>query len=114
MSNDLHHKIGAGHLARLAYLYVRQSTLRQVVENAESTKRQYALRERAVALGWPLERVVVVDRDQGQSGADGDRAGFQALVAAVGMARSASCSAWRCRAWRAARPTGTGCWRSAP
>jgi DNA invertase Pin-like site-specific DNA recombinase len=84
MSHD-HQKIGAGHLGRLAYLYVRQSTLRQVLENTESTKRQYALRERAVALGWPVDRVVVVDRDQGQSGADGDRAGFQALVAAVGM-----------------------------
>jgi len=69
----------------LAYLYVRQSTLRQVFENTESTKRQYALRERAVALGWPLDRVVVIDSDLGQSGADSDREGFQKLVAAVGM-----------------------------
>jgi DNA invertase Pin-like site-specific DNA recombinase len=48
---ESHGKITAGHLARLAYLYVRQSTLRQVFENTESTKRQYGLRERAVALG---------------------------------------------------------------
>ena len=85
MTGDMHQKIGAGHLARLANLYVRQSTLRQVVEHSESTKRQYALRERAVVLGWPRDRVVVVDHDLGQSGADGDRAGFQRLVAAVGM-----------------------------
>ena len=61
-----HQKVTAGHLQRLAYLYVRQSSLRQVMENTESTVRQYALRERAVALGWPRERIVVVDGDQGQ------------------------------------------------
>jgi len=82
---ELHNKVSAGHLKRLAYLYVRQSTLRQVFENAESTKRQYALRERAVALGWPLDRILVIDSDLGQSGADSDREGFQKLVAAVGM-----------------------------
>ena len=85
MNREEHHKVSASHLQRLAYLYVRQSTLRQVLENTESTKRQYALRERAVALGWPRERVVVIDRDQGLSGADSDREGFQQLVAAVGL-----------------------------
>ncbi len=85
MNAELHQKITADHLRRRAYLYVRQSTLRQVFENTESTKRQYALRERAVALGWPLDHVVVIDSDQGQSGADSDRAGFQRLVAAVGI-----------------------------
>src|SRR5437870_5159268 len=85
MNLEMHNKIAATHLQRQAYLYVRQSTLRQVLENTESTKRQYALRERAVALGWPLDRVVVIDRDLGQSGADSDRLGFQQLVAAVGM-----------------------------
>jgi DNA invertase Pin-like site-specific DNA recombinase len=85
VSSDTHHKIKATHLTRQAYLYVRQSTLRQVLENTESTKRQYALQERAVALGWKLEQVVVIDSDLGQSGADSDRAGFQRLVAAVGM-----------------------------
>ncbi len=83
-----HHKIHADHLARLAYLYVRQSTLRQVVENTESTERQYALRQRAVALGWPDDRIVVVDDDQGQSGASADRQGFQRLVADVGLGRA--------------------------
>jgi len=80
-----HLKVRASHLGRLAYLYVRQSTLRQVLENTESTKRQYALRERAVALGWPPERIVVIDRDLGLSGKDSDREGFQELVAAVGL-----------------------------
>jgi DNA invertase Pin-like site-specific DNA recombinase len=85
MSGALHHKVTATHLAREAYLSVRQSTLRQVFENTESTKRQYALRERAVALGWPLDHVVVIDRDLGQSGVSSDREGFQQLVAAGGM-----------------------------
>jgi DNA invertase Pin-like site-specific DNA recombinase len=85
MNLELHNKIAPTHLERQAYLYVRQSTLRQVLENTESTKRQYALRERAVALGWSLERIVIIDSDLGQSGADSDRLGFQKLVAAVGM-----------------------------
>ena len=85
MNLEMHNKIAATHLQRQAYLYVRQSTLRQVLENTESTKRQYALRERAVALGWPLDRIVVIDSDLGQSGADSDRVGFQKLVAAVGL-----------------------------
>jgi len=85
MNPEQHHKVSAGHLMRLAYLYVRQSTLRQVFENTESTKRQYGLRERAVALGWPLDRIVVIDSDLGQSGADSDCENFQKLVAAVSL-----------------------------
>jgi len=82
-------KVTAGHLQRIAYLYVRQSTLRQVLENTESTQRQYALRQRAIALGWPDEQVVVIDTDQGQSGASAaDREGFKRLVAEVGMGRA--------------------------
>ena len=88
MQGDMH-KVNAGHLKRSAYLYIRQSTPRQVLENTESTKRQYALRQRAVALGWPMERIVVVDSDQGHSGASvADREGFQKLVAEVGMGRA--------------------------
>jgi|HubBroStandDraft_1064217.scaffolds.fasta_scaffold11179_1 DNA invertase Pin-like site-specific DNA recombinase len=88
MINEAHQKITAAHLSRLAYLYVRQSTLRQVFENTESTKRQYALRDRAAALGWPLDRIVVIDSDLGQSGASGaDREGFQRLVSEVGLGR---------------------------
>ena len=88
MINEAHQKITTAHLSRLAYLYVRQSTLRQVFENTESTQRQYALRDRAVALGWPLDRIVVIDSDLGQSGASGaDREGFQRLVSEVGLGR---------------------------
>ena len=79
----------AEHLARTAYLYVRQSTLRQVHTNTESAQRQYALRQRAVALGWPAEQIVVIDTDQGQSGASAaDREGFQRLVAEVGLGKA--------------------------
>src|SRR5437867_1927298 len=82
-------KITPRHWRRQAYLYVRQSTLRQVVENTEITQRQYALRQRAVALGWPIEQVVVIDRDLGQSGASAaDREGFQHLVRDVGLGRA--------------------------
>src|ERR1700730_8933946 len=82
-------RINSGHLRRLALLYVRQSTLRQVMENTESTTRQYGLRQRAVALGWPAERIVVIDCDQGQSGKVAtDREGFQHLVAEVSMGRA--------------------------
>jgi DNA invertase Pin-like site-specific DNA recombinase len=89
MTTEAHAKITSTHLKRDAYLYVRQSTVRQVFENQESTKRQYALRQRAVALGWPLERVTVIDSDLGQSGASSvDREGFQRLVAEVGMGRA--------------------------
>ncbi len=78
--------VTAHHLTRLACLYVRQSTLQQVVENTESTSRQYALRERARALGWADERIVVIDQDLGHSGAStADRLGFQRLVAEVGL-----------------------------
>lgn len=86
MPTDYALKVGADHLRRDAFLYVRQSSLRQVFENTESTKRQYALRERAVALGWPIERVHVIDSDLGLSGAQArDRDGFQHLVTEVAL-----------------------------
>ena len=86
--HDANRKVTASHLQRGAYLYVRQSTLRQVFENSESTQRQYALRERAVALGWQTECVTVIDTDLGQSGAASDREGFQHLVAEVSLGRA--------------------------
>jgi DNA invertase Pin-like site-specific DNA recombinase/DNA-binding transcriptional regulator YiaG len=68
---------------------VRQSTLRQVLTNTESAARQYALRQKAIALGWQAEHIVTIDTDQGQSGASAaDREGFQRLVAEVGMGRA--------------------------
>jgi DNA invertase Pin-like site-specific DNA recombinase len=89
MTTDAYRKVTSSHLKRNAYLYIRQSTLRQVFENTESTQRQYALRQQAVALGWPLESVIVIDTDLGQSGASAaDREGFQRLVAEVGMGKA--------------------------
>src|SRR5450759_1856896 len=86
MSTDNPQKISADHLRRDAFLYVRQSSLRQVFENTESTKRQYALRERAVALGWPIERIRTIDSDLGISGAHAEhRDGFQELVSEVAL-----------------------------
>jgi len=88
MNGETHQKITAAHLSRMAYLYVRQSTLRQVFENTESTQRQYALRERAIALGWPRDCIGVIDSDLGQSGASAaDREGFQRLVTEVSLGR---------------------------
>jgi DNA invertase Pin-like site-specific DNA recombinase len=82
-------KISAEHLRRGAYLYVRQSTLRQVMENTTSTDRQYGLRQRAIALGWHNDQVIVIDEDLGRSGASTEgREGFQRLVADVGMGKA--------------------------
>ena len=89
MNQEMHQKVKTTHLKRNAYLYLRQSTLRQVLENSESTKRQYALRQRAVALGWPEDRIIVLDSDLGQSGASAvDREGFQRLVTEVSLGRA--------------------------
>jgi DNA invertase Pin-like site-specific DNA recombinase len=88
-TTTINSKVTAEHLARTAYLYVRQSTLRQVHTNTESAQRQYALRQRAIQLGWPIEQIVVIDTDQGQSGASAtDREGFQRLVADVGLGKA--------------------------
>ena len=89
MNQDMHQKVKTTHLKRNAYLYIRQSTLRQVFENSESTKRQYALRQKAVALGWSEDRIIVLDSDLGQSGASAaDREGFQRLVTEVSLGRA--------------------------
>jgi len=89
MIYDAHQKVTATHLKRNAYLYIRQSTIRQVFENTESTQRQYALQQNAVALGWSQEKIIIIDSDLGQSGASAvDREGFQRLVAEVGMGRA--------------------------
>lgn len=82
-------KVTSAHLERDAYLYIRQSTARQVIENTESTLRQYALRERAVTYGWPLERIHVIDNDLGKSGASAQhRDGFQSLVSEVALGKA--------------------------
>ncbi len=88
MSDDAT-KVTPARLRRDAYLYIRQSTLYQVINNTESTGRQYDLKGRAVALGWPEDKIHVIDIDQGRSGASAaDRAGFQQLVAEVSLGRA--------------------------
>ena len=89
MTSDVQSKVQTQHLKRNAYVYVRQSSPRQVFENIESTKRQYDLRQRAVALGWQIEQVIIIDSDQGQSGEfSADREGFQRLVTEVSLGRA--------------------------
>lgn len=77
-------KINAQHLERRAYVYVRQSTAKQVLENTESTKRQYALADRARALGWSKGAIRIIDEDLGRSGSTTEgRTGFSRLTHAV-------------------------------
>jgi DNA invertase Pin-like site-specific DNA recombinase len=79
-------KLRPWHLDRVALVYVRQSTPQQVLEHKESTARQYALADRAVALGWPRDRVVTIDDDLGKSGRSIEgRPGFQRLLAEVAL-----------------------------
>ena len=79
-------RITTAHRAKLAYVYVRQSSPGQVRHHQESTELQYRLVERVVLLGWPRERVQVIDDDLGKSGASSDeRFGFQRLIAEVGL-----------------------------
>ena len=74
-------KITSDHLARSAYVYVRQSSLNQVRQHQESTQLQYRLVDRTIALGWPHERVQIIDEDLGKSGAGSvERHGFHAVA----------------------------------
>ena len=89
MNSEAHQKVCPEHLQRRAFLYVRQSTMRQVRENIESTQRQYSLRDRALALGWAADQITIIDCDQGQSGSSiAGRKGFQKLVTEVSMNRA--------------------------
>ena len=77
-------KITIMHLSKEAILYIRQSTVRQICENNESTMRQYALKDKLIALGWPADKIITIDQDLGKSGAESkNRSGFQTLVGEV-------------------------------
>lgn len=79
-------KIKPWHLDRIAIVYIRQSTPQQILEHKESTNRQYALVDRAIALGWHQDRILVIDEDQGMSGANAEgRLGFQRTLAEVAL-----------------------------
>jgi DNA invertase Pin-like site-specific DNA recombinase len=81
-------KIQLEHLERQAFVYIRQSTLAQVLHNTASTARQYNLEQRALDLGWSRSRIVVIDQDQARSGKSSvGRDGFQFMVAQVGLGR---------------------------
>ena len=81
-------KLRDWHLERKAIIYVRQSTPQQVIQHRESTQRQYALVDRAVARGWAQDQVEVIDDDQGMSGQSVEgRLGFQRILAEVGLDR---------------------------
>jgi DNA invertase Pin-like site-specific DNA recombinase len=79
-------QLTAAHRAKFAYIYVRQSSVNQVRQHQESTELQYRLVDRAVALGWPRERIHVIDEDLGKSAAESAaRHGFQRLIAEIGL-----------------------------
>ena len=85
----LHVTPTTAHRAKMAYVYIRQSSLMQVTRHAESTDLQYSLVDRAVSLGWPRDRVEIIDEDLGKSGAQAEaRGGFQRLLAEISLARA--------------------------
>lgn len=85
-SNSSDERVTAEHRGKLAYIYVRQSSVNQMRHHQESTELQYRLVDRAVALGWPQERVHVIDEDLGKSGAGTvERVGFKKLIAEIGL-----------------------------
>ncbi len=89
MVSLVNQKVTQDHLQRKAYLYVRQSSLRQVRVHQESSRRQYALKQKATELGWSKGRIIVIDNDQGHSATSTvDREGFQKLVTEVGMCKA--------------------------
>ncbi len=82
-------RVSTAHRAKLAYIYVRQSSAGQVRQHQESTELQYRLVDRAAGLGWPRERIEVIDDDLGKSGASGaERRGFQRLIAEIGLGKA--------------------------
>lgn len=90
-------KITSSHLKRKAILYIRQSTMRQVYENTESTLRQYALKEKLIQFGWTEGSITVIDCDLGQSGAESlKRDGFKQVVADVGSGEVGAVASIEC------------------
>jgi DNA invertase Pin-like site-specific DNA recombinase len=86
---NLESPVTTTHRAKLAYIYVRQSTAGQVRQHQESTELQYRLVDRAAAFGWPKERIEVIDDDLGKSGTSSDgRGGFQRLIAEIGLGKA--------------------------
>jgi hypothetical protein len=105
-------KIQAQHRQKMAYVYLRQSTMAQVFHHQESTQRQYALKDKALELGWTPDQIRVLDADLGISGTQmNNRQDFQTLVADVSLEKVGRCSPWKFRAYRACAAIGIACWR---
>src|SRR5712671_1971277 len=86
---NLESPVTTAHRAKLAYIYVRQSTAGQVRQHQESTELQYRLVDRAALFGWPKERIEVIDDDLGKSGTSSNgRGGFQRLIAEIGLGKA--------------------------
>lgn len=108
MNND---QISSSHRARLAYVYIRQSSMQQVRHHTESQRRQRQLVQRAVALGWQEEQVVVIDEDLGQSAArSGQRSGFERLIGEVAVGGVGMILSLEVRVFRGPIAAGTLCW----
>ncbi len=104
-----HGKISPVHLRRAALVYIRQSSAAQVEHNRESTARQYALADRAIALGWARDQVTIIDQDLGLSGASAaQRSGFAQLTADVALGHVGIVLGLEVS--RAIMPTGIACW----
>ena len=89
VSSEPAERVTTAHRAKLAYVYVRQSTAGQVRQHQESTQLQYRLVDRAAVLGWPPERITVIDDDLGKSGTSSvERQGFQRLIAEIGLGKA--------------------------
>ena len=86
VSNVVDERLTTAHRAKLAYIYVRQSSVHQVRQHQESTELQYRFVDRAVHVGWPHEQAQMIDEDLGKSGAGGvERQGLQKLIAEIGL-----------------------------
>jgi len=104
-------KISNAHLERIAIVYVRQSSTKQVEENVESTRLQYQLVDRAQQLGWPRGRVDVIDDDLGVSGRSIEgRPGFQRLLAEVSLEHIGIVFGKEMAHWPGRVVTGISCW----
>src|SRR2546423_12306307 len=112
MRLNLESPVTTAHRAKLAYIFVRQSTAGQVHQHQESTELQYRLVDRAALFGWPKERIEVIDDDLGKSGTSSDsRGGFQRLIAEIGLRKAGAGAEAGCLAAGARTPRlATGVW----
>jgi len=108
-------KVTAAHLSRRALLYIRQSSLKQVIHNTESAIRQYDLRGKAITLGWAAGQITVTGIDQATPAPSPlTGKGSSSWSPRCPWAGPGSCSAWNAPGWPATPPAGTSYWNCAP